>query len=131
MLQKHLAAFILHRNGLAARHLALHGKHRIGLPALLEDIQHIAGGDHRAAVNVDAHVGVDARIHAAAAGLGNDLAAVHHQPAVGIDAIALAGLPADPDMHLAAVDGGNRHTVLVGVDAVIAGGNMDVAAVDG
>ena len=92
---------------------------------------HIAGGRYCAAVDGDAHGGVDTRVPAVGAGRGGDGAAVDYQPAVGVDAVAFAGLAGDLNVHGTAVDSGDGYIVLIGVDAVIAGGDVDGAAVDG
>ena len=107
------------------------GKHHIVLAAVLNAVIHVAGGRHSAAVDRNAHVGVDAGIPADGAGCGGDSAAVDDQPAVGIDAVALAGTAVHPDIQAAAVDGGDGHAVLVGVDAVVSREDIDIAAVDG
>ena len=92
-------------------------------------IQHIAAGRHGAAIDVDTLVGINARIHAEAAAAGRELAAVDNQPAVGIDAVALAGSAVDDDIQFAAVHGADGDVVLIGVDAVVAGFDIDDAAV--
>ena len=89
-----------------------------------------AQGQNRAAVQVDALVGVQSAVAAPAVGQGDDLAAVDDQVAVGVDAVALIS-QAGVDVESAAVDGGDGYPVLVGVNAVVLGGNGDIAAVDG
>ena len=94
-------------------------------------IQHMAGGCDGAAVEIDAHIGINAGITGEAAGAGADFAAVYHQPAVGIDAVALTCFAGNGDIHMTCVDGGDGNAVLVGVDAVVAAADIDLAAVDG
>ena len=107
------------------------GEHREVLAPAVDGVVHIAGGHDRTAVEGDAHAGVKAGVPAGGAGGSGDIAAVDHQPAVGVDAVTLPGLAGDPDVQAAAVDGGDGHVVLIGVDAVVAGGDVDGAAVDG
>ena len=106
-------------------------EHGVILRTCFDAVQHMAGGDDGAAVDVDAHVGVDTGVGAEGTGSRCDGAAVDHQPAVGVDAVALAGFSGDPDRQAAAVDGGDGHAVLIGVDAVIAGDYGNIAAVQG
>src|SRR5699024_5750520 len=86
---------------------------------------------HHAAIDGDAGAGVDARVPAVGAGGRCDIAAVDHQIAVGVDAVPLPGFAGDLDVQTSAVDGGDGHIILIGVDAVVAGGDIDGAAVDG
>ena len=88
-----------------------------------------AKGHHGAAVDIAAHIAVKAGI-GGGVGAGHHRAAVDHQPAVGVDAVALFA-KAGNDVQAAAVDGGDRHAVLVGVDAVVAAADVDGTAVDG
>ena len=94
-------------------------------------VKHVAGGADLAAVDPDTLVAVDARVAAEAAARADHAAAVDDQPSVGVDAVAFPCGAVHGDGQAAVVDGGDGYIVLVGVDAVIAGGNVDVAAVDG
>ena len=106
--------------------LQVHG-HLLGVA--LGPVHGGAQGHDGAAVDVGAHVGVQARV-GGGVGAGDDGAAVDDQPAVGVDAVALRAQACD-DVQIAAVDGGDGDIVLVGVDAVVVGEDADVAAVHG
>ena len=80
---------------------------------------------------MDTHIRVDTGVTAETAGRRNDFAAVDHQPAVGVDAITFAGGTIDHNIHLSTVDGSDGNRILIGVDAIIAGVDIDDAAVDG
>ena len=80
---------------------------------------------------MDSHIRINACIGTVGAGRSGDGAAVDYQPAVGVDAITFAGFAGDSDGQVAAVDRGNGNSVLIGVDAVIAGRNLNITAVDG
>ena len=127
--QHHLAVGILQLNGAALAGLG--GEGGIGLTAALNAVKHITAGNDGTAVDVDALVRVDARIRAKAAGLRQHRTAVDHQPAVGIDAVALTRRAVDHNGQPTAVDGGHRHVIFVGVDAIVARLDVDDAAVDG
>ena len=82
-----------------------------------------------AAVNERTQIAVQTRV-GGRLGTGNNITAVDHQVAVGVDAVALFS-ETGQDTDFAAVDGGDGNIVLVGVDAVVAGADDDIAAVDG
>ena len=127
--QHHLAVGILQLNGTALAGLG--GEGGIGLTAALNAVKHITAGNHGTTVDVNTLIRVDTRIRAKTAGLRQHRTAVDHQPAVGIDAIALTGGSVDHDGKSTAVDGGHRHVIFVGVDAIVARLDVDDAAVDG
>ena len=106
--------------------LQVHG-HLLGIA--LRPVHGGAKGNDGTAVYIRTQVGVQARIRNGIGG-GHHRAAVDHQVAVGIDAVAFCPQSGN-DMHIAAVDGGDGNAVLVGIDAVIAGTDGDIAAVDG
>ncbi len=88
-----------------------------------------AEGDDQTAVDIGAQVRVQTGI-GGGIGRGDHNAAVNYQIAVGVDTIALRAKTGD-DMDDAAVDGGNGNAVLIGVDAIIHGTDVDGAAIDG
>ena len=92
-------------------------------------VQHIACRCHRAAIDMNSHIRVNTRIHTEAAAVGDHRTAVDHQPSVGVNAVALAGGTVDNNMQGTAVDCGHRNTVFIGIDTVIAGPDIDIAAV--
>ena len=61
---------------------------------------------------------------------GDHRTAVDHQPAVGVDPVAL-GAEAAEDVDAAAVDCGDRNAVFIGVDAVVLREDPETASVDG
>ena len=102
----------------------------IALTAALVGFGPVHGGaqsHHRAAVNIGAAVGIHAGI-GIGIGHGDEGAAVDHQIAVGVDAVALA-TQTRQDVNAAAVEGDHRDSVLVDVDAVVLRENVDAAAV--
>ena len=108
-----------------------HLEHRIVLLAFADAVQHVAGGEYETTVDVDAAIGINARVAAGGAALGIDAAAVDDQIAIGINAVTLAGLACYHNIQRAAVDGGDGNVIFVGVDAVVAGADFDITAVDG
>ena len=128
--QNGLARRVFQGIGLAAALLLRELEHRIGLIAAVHRVIHIAAGDHDAAVDVNAVIRIQSGIRTVGAGCCNDHAAVDDQPAIGIDAIALAGLPGHFDSQRTAVDGCDGYTVLIGIDTVIPGQNVNISAVD-
>ena len=88
-----------------------------------------AQGHHGAAVDVGTQVGIQARVGGGIGGSHHGTA-VDDQVAIGVDAVALFAKARD-DMEGTCVDGGDGNTVLIGVDAVVAGADVDIAAVDG
>ncbi len=88
-----------------------------------------AGGHHKAAVELDFPVGVQTAVGAVVAGAGIDVAAPDDQVAVGVNGVSL--LPqAGVDLQGAAGDGGDGDPVLVGVDAVVLGLDVEEAPLD-
>ena len=90
----------------------------------------MAARNHCAAVDMNAHIGINACICAVGAGLCRYGAAVYDQPAVGVDAVTFTGLTGDPDVETASVDRCDGNTILIGVDAIVAGVDVDDTAVD-
>ena len=105
-------------------------KHGIILPAIFNPIQHVAGSNYRSSVDMDTHIRVDASIGTGGTGGSNHCTAVNHQPSVGVDAVTFTGFTGHLDGQVTTVDSSYGNTVLVGVDAVVAGCNMNIAAVD-
>ena len=131
VVQAQISVGILQINILACLYALVKGEHHIGGLAARNTIQHIAACHNRAAIEVNAQIGVDARIHAVAAGIGIHDAAVDDQPAVGVNAVPFARGAIDRNIQLAAVHGGDGNAVFIGVDAVVAGIDFDFAAIDG
>ena len=106
-------------------------KDGIILAAFADLVQHMSCGDDCTAIDMNAHVRIDACVGAGGTGGRKNGAAIDHQPAVGIDAITFAGLTVDADGQIAAVDGGDGNAIFVGIDAIVAGVYENVAAIDG
>ena len=127
--QHRLFLCILENQRLAANALGGKGKRRIGGIAACNAVQHIAARQHGAAVEINAHIGVDTRIHAGGTPLCNHGAAIDDQPAVGVDAVPFTCAAINQNGQTAAVDSGYGNTVLIGIDAVIAADDVHIAAV--
>ena len=97
----------------------------------LNGIVHVACADDHAAVDGGAHIGVDAAVLAGGVGQVDGRAAVEDDPAVGVDAVALAARRCTHGgIHIAVVHGQHAHAILGDVEGIIAGGNVEHAAVD-
>ena len=97
----------------------------------LNGVIHVARADDHATVDGGAHIGVDAAVLAGGVGQVDGRAAVEDDPAVGVDAIALAARRCTHGgIHIAVVHGQHAHAVLRDVEGIIAGGNVEHAAVD-
>ena len=83
-----------------------------------------------APVDQDFPVSVQTAVGTVIAGHGTDCAAVDDDVTVGVDAVPLFS-QAGVDMQPTAVDGGDGYVVLVGVDTVVLGLDVNLPAVDG
>ena len=85
-------------------------------------------GNDRAPIYIGTKIRVQACVCAGICG-GDNHTPIDHQIAVGVNAITFCAQTGD-DMDITAVDGGDRHTVFIGVDAVIIGTDGNIAAID-
>ena len=111
--------------------LLAEGNYRIILPASRNAVKHITAGDHRTAVDIDSHIRVDTRVSAGRAGFRNHRTAVDDEPAVGVNAVALSLPTVNENINMTAIHGGDRYAVFIGVNSVVTGNDVDIAAVDG
>ena len=111
--------------------LLTEGKYRIILPTSRNAVKHITAGDDSPAVDIDSHIRVNTRISTGRAGLRNHRASVDDEPAVGVNAVALSLPAVNENIDMTAIHGGDRYAVFIGVNSVVTGNDVDIAAVDG
>ncbi|MNC32027.1 hypothetical protein D3C75_803690 [compost metagenome] len=87
-----------------------------------------AQSDNRAAVQHNILIRINSPVRTAFVGHGYDIPAINCQVAVGIDAVAFCA-QTGIHMQIAAVNGRHGYAVFIGVDAVILGLNVDIAAI--
>ena len=98
----------------------------------LDGVIHVARAHNHAAVEIAAHVRVNAAVHAGGMGQVDGRAPVEDDRPIGVNAVSLAALQVfHRGEQVPVVEGQHAHTVLGHIHRVIAGGNMKHASVDG
>ena len=122
---------ILHSISTAAGLIFCKGKQHIALLPACNSVHHISRRNDISAIDINTPIRVNTCISASAAGCCNHCTTINHQPAIRVDTITLPSASIHKKLYFTIINRRYRNTVFIGVNPIIAGGNMDSASING